>query len=70
MAVGLAGVVAFALVDLFPPSAVGAVVAFGAVAAVARRAGTDDRLATMLLVRASYLFLAALVVAVWFTPLS
>jgi 4-hydroxybenzoate polyprenyltransferase len=70
MTVGLVGVVAFALVDLFPPSAVGAVVAFGAVAAFARRAGTDDRLATMLLVRASYLFLAALVVAVWFTPLS
>jgi hypothetical protein len=45
-------------------------VAFGVVAAVARRAGDDDRLATMLLVRASYLFLAVLVTAVWFRPLS
>jgi hypothetical protein len=44
--------------------------AFGVVAAVARRAGDDDRLATMLLVRASYLFLAVLVIAVWFRPLS
>jgi lycopene cyclase domain-containing protein len=70
MAVGLASVVVFALVGLFPPSAVGAVVAFGVVAAVARRAGDDDRLATMLLVRASYLFLAALVVAVQFRPLA
>jgi 4-hydroxybenzoate polyprenyltransferase len=70
MAVGLVGVVAFALAELFPPSTVGAVAVFGAVAVVARRAGTDDRLATMLLVRASYLFLAVLVVAVWFTPLS
>ncbi|AUV83355.1 ubiquinone biosynthesis protein UbiA [Salinigranum rubrum] len=69
MLVGLAGVVGFALVGVFPPSSVGAVVAFGAVAWVARRAGDDDRLATMLLVRGSYLFLAVLVVAVWFRPL-
>ena len=69
MLVGLAGVVVFALVGVFPPSSVGAVVAFGAVAWIARRAGDDDRLATMLLVRASYLFLAVLVVAVWFRPL-
>jgi len=69
MVAGLGGVVAFALAGVFPPSSVGAVVAFGAVAWVARRAGPDDRLATMLLIRASYLFLAVLVVAVWFRPL-
>jgi 4-hydroxybenzoate polyprenyltransferase len=70
MAAGLVGVVALALVGVFPPASVGAVAVFGIVAAVARRAGEDDRLATMLLIRASYLFLAALVLAVWFRPLS
>jgi 4-hydroxybenzoate polyprenyltransferase len=70
MALGLVGVVGFVAVGVFPPSSVGAVGAFGVVAAVARRAGENDRLATMLLVRASYLFLAVLVVAVWFQPLS
>jgi 4-hydroxybenzoate polyprenyltransferase len=70
MILGLTGVVAFAAAGVFPPASVGAVVAFGVVAAVARRAGDDDRLATMLLVRASYLFLAVLVTAVWFRPLS
>jgi 1,4-dihydroxy-2-naphthoate octaprenyltransferase len=70
MAVGLAGVVVFAVGNVFPPSSVGAVVAFGVVAAAARRAGDDDRLATMLLVRASYLFVAVLVTAVWFRPLA
>jgi 4-hydroxybenzoate polyprenyltransferase len=70
MLVGLVGVVGFALVGVFPPSSVGAVAAFGAVAWIARRAGDDDGLATMLLVRASYLFLAVLVLAVWFRPLA
>ena len=70
MTAGLVGVLAFAAGGVFPPSSVGAVGAFGVVAAVARRAGDDDRLATMLLVRASYLFLAVLVIAVWFRPLS
>jgi 4-hydroxybenzoate polyprenyltransferase len=70
MAAGLVGVVGFAAAGVFPPSSVGAVAAFGAVAVFARRAGADDELATMLLVRASYLFLAVLVTAVWFRPLS
>jgi 1,4-dihydroxy-2-naphthoate octaprenyltransferase len=70
MAVGLAGVVALAAGGVFPPSSVGAVVAFGVIAAVARRTGEDDHLATMLLIRASYVFLALLVIAVWFRPLS
>jgi len=48
--------------------ALGAVtVLIGAVALFARRAGPE--LATMLLIRGSYLFLAVLVAAVWFRPL-
>ena len=70
MALGLAGVVVLTLAGVFPPSSVGSVAAFGVVAVFARRAGADDELATMLLVRASYLFLAVLVVAVWFQPLA
>jgi len=50
-----------------PPTAGLGAVAFGAVAAVARRA--DPELATKLLIRGSYLFLAVLVAAVWFRPL-
>jgi 1,4-dihydroxy-2-naphthoate octaprenyltransferase len=67
MATGLIAVVAFAVAELFPPSSVLAVLAFGAVALAARRA--DPELATMLLVRGSYVFLAVLVAAVWFEPL-
>jgi len=51
-----------------PPTAAGAAVVFGAVLAVAYRA--ESTLATMLLIRGSYLFLAVLVAAVWFRPLS
>lgn len=68
MTVGLLSVVGFVLARVFPPSAVFAPLAFGAVAAVALRA--DDELATMLLIRGSYVFLAILVVAVWFEPLA
>ena len=68
MATALGIVVAFAVVRVFPPSAILAALAFGAVAAVARRA--DARLATMLLIRGSYVFLAVLVAAVWFEPLA
>jgi 1,4-dihydroxy-2-naphthoate octaprenyltransferase len=50
-----------------PPSAGLAAGAFAAVAAVARRA--EPELATMLLIRGSYLFLAVLVATVWFRPL-
>jgi len=68
MATGIVAVVAFAVgLDGVPESAVVAPVVFGAVALVARRAGPE--LATMLLIRGSYLFLAALVTAVWFRPL-
>jgi lycopene cyclase domain-containing protein len=72
-AAALMGVALFLTLGLtidgvFPPSAALAPPVFAAVALVARRA--DDSLATMLLVRGSYLFLATLVVAVWFRPLS
>jgi 1,4-dihydroxy-2-naphthoate octaprenyltransferase len=59
MAAGLEGV---------PRSAAGAPLVFGLVALAARRAGPE--LATKLLIRGSYLFLAALVGAVWFRPLA
>ena len=52
---------------VFPPSAALAPPVFAVVAVYAYRA--EESLATMLLVRASYLFLAVLVVAVWFDPL-
>ena len=67
MGVGMGSVVALALLGVFPPSSVAAVVVFAAVAAVAYRA--EAGLATKLLIRGSYLFLAALVAAVWFRPL-
>ncbi len=67
MAAGMLAVAALALVGVFPPSSIVAVVAFVAVAAVARRG--DPALATKLLIRGSYLFLAGLVAAVWFRPL-
>jgi 4-hydroxybenzoate polyprenyltransferase len=51
-----------------PPTAAGAAVVFGVVLAIAYRA--DAKLATMLLIRGSYLFLAVLVAAVWFRPLA
>ncbi|MFC4449900.1 UbiA family prenyltransferase [Halorussus aquaticus] len=66
MATALVLVVALTALSVFPPSSVAAVAGFGAVAGVARRA--DAELATMLLVRGSYVFLALLLVAVWFRP--
>jgi lycopene cyclase domain-containing protein len=68
MAAGMAAVVALAAGAVLPPSAAFAAAPFAVVAVVARRA--DAELATMLLVRATYLFFAVLVVAVWFRPLS
>lgn len=68
MVLSLLLVVALALVRVFPPSSVFAAVAFGAVAAVSRRA--DSEIATMLLVRGSYVFLALLLAATWFRPLA
>ncbi|MFB6172427.1 MAG: UbiA family prenyltransferase [Haloarculaceae archaeon] len=70
VATGLAAVVGFAGVGVFPPSSVVGAVAFGAVAGVAWRAADDAELATELLIRGSYVFLAALVAAVWFHPLA
>ncbi|MBX0321585.1 UbiA family prenyltransferase [Halomicroarcula sp. F13] len=63
--VGVVGL-AFTLPGV-PPTAAGAAVVFGVVAAVAHRA--ESELATKLLIRGSYLFLAVLVAAVWFRPL-
>ena len=68
MSVALLAVVSLAAVAVFPPSSVLAVLGFATVAVVARRA--DPELATMLLVRGSYVFLALLLAAVWFRPLS
>ncbi|MFC7238614.1 UbiA family prenyltransferase [Saliphagus sp. GCM10025317] len=67
MVAGLLVVTGLAVARVFPPSSVLAVLAFGAVAVVARRA--EPKLATMLLIRGSYVFLAVLVAAVWFEPL-
>lgn len=66
--VGCIAVLWFTVAGLFPPAAPAAAVALLSVAAVAYRAPSD--LATMLLVRGTYLFLALLLVAVWFRPLS
>ncbi len=68
MAIALVVVVGFAIAQVFPPAAVLAALAFGAVAIVARRATPD--IATMLLIRGSYVFLAVLVAAVWFEPIA
>jgi len=68
MFVGLLGVLWGTVSGLFPPSAPAGALAFGSVVLVSRRA--RPALATMLLVRGAYVFLALLVVAVWFRPLS
>jgi len=68
MAAGMLGVLVLVVtLPAIPSSASGAPLAFGLVAVVARRASPE--LATMLLIRGSYLFLAVLVAAVWFRPL-
>ena len=68
LAGAMAGVIGLALtLPGIPPTAAGSAVVFGAVLAVAYRA--ESSLATMLLIRGSYLFLAVLVAAVWFRPL-
>jgi 4-hydroxybenzoate polyprenyltransferase len=68
MGAALALMVAFAAGGVAPPTAALATLPFGAVVLVARRAGPE--LATMLLIRGAYLFLAVLVLAVWFRPLA
>jgi len=68
MGAGMVAVAALSITGVVPRGSALAVLPFLAVAFVARRA--DAELATMLLVRASYLFFALLVVAVWLRPLA
>ena len=65
---GLVGVLWGTISGLFPPASPVAALAFGSVVLVARRA--RPTIATMLLIRGAYVFLAFLLVAVWFRPLS
>jgi lycopene cyclase domain-containing protein len=65
---GIVGVLWGTVDGLFPPSTPVAALAFGSVVLVARRA--EPTLATMLLIRGAYVFLALLLVSVWFRPLS
>ncbi|WP_254530881.1 UbiA family prenyltransferase [Natrinema gelatinilyticum] len=67
MTLALVAVVGFAVARIFPVTAMLAALAFAVVALVARRA--DPELATMLLIRGSYVFLAVLVAAVRFDPI-
>lgn len=64
---GVIMVLWFTVSGLFPPSAPVAAIVFLSVAAIAYRA--PARLATPLLVRGTYLFLALLVLGVWLRPL-
>ncbi len=67
MGVGMLLVLALtALLPTIPPSAALSVLAFGVVAGFAHRATPE--LATMLLVRGAYVFLAVLVATVWYRP--
>ncbi|WP_436900325.1 UbiA family prenyltransferase [Halovenus halobia] len=68
LSLGLLGVLWGTLGGLFPPAAPVAALAFGSIVIVARRA--RPTIATMLLIRGAYVFLAFLLVAVWFRPLS
>ncbi len=69
MTLGLLAVVGLALtLSGIPPTAGLAAVAFGIVAVIAHR--SEPELATKLLIRGSYVFLAVLVATVWFRPLS
>jgi lycopene cyclase domain-containing protein len=68
LALGALGVLWGSVGGLFPASAPAAALAFGSVAMVARRA--NPTIATMLLVRGAYVFLAVLLFAVWFRPLA
>jgi lycopene cyclase domain-containing protein len=68
MGLGLVGVLWGAVDGLFPPASPLAALAFGSIVAVAYRA--PPTIATMLLIRGAYVFLAVLMAAVWFRPLS
>lgn len=67
--VGVGATVLLSAISAFPRGAVLAAGAFAVVAAVSART-TDPELATMLLIRGSYVFLAVLMVAVWYEPLA
>lgn len=67
MAAALVATGGLAAVGVLPSGSLIAVAGFAVIAATTRRA--DPELATMLLVRGTYVFLALLVVAVWFRPL-
>ena len=68
MGAGMVAVLMLAVEGRFPPGAALGAAAFGAVAAVAARA--PPALATRLLIRGAYVFLAVLVAALWFRPLA
>lgn len=67
LASGVGLVVLLALTTVFPISSVVAAAAFVLIAAATR--GMDAKHTTMILIRASYVFLALLIAAVWFKPL-
>lgn len=67
MAVGLTIVAVGSVISIVPPSSIAAVLAFAGIAGVARK--RNPRVATMILIRGTYVFLALLVAAVWFQPL-
>jgi len=69
MFLGMVAVLGMAvMMSSIPPTAALAALAFGLVAVLSRNA--DAELATMLLIRGSYVFLALLLAAVWFRPLA
>jgi 4-hydroxybenzoate polyprenyltransferase len=69
LVMAMVGVVGLALsLPGIPVTAAAAAAVFGLVAGFAQRA--EPELATMLLIRGSYLFLAVLVTTVWFRPFS
>ena len=68
MFLGLVGVLWGTIGGFFPPSSPLAALAFATIVLIAIRA--EPTIATMLLIRGAYVFLALLFVAVWFRPLS
>ncbi len=68
MFLGLVGVLWGTIGGFFPPSSPLAGLAFATIVLIAIRA--EPTIATMLLIRGAYVFLAVLFVAVWFRPLS
>lgn len=66
---GIVTVVGLAAAGVFPLSAIGAAIAFALVAGLAARTAQPE-LATMLLIRGSYVFLALLIISVWYEPLT